>query len=94
MGFETLQAATGKPHGVHEAYVGDRDGNVWVADVPSGQAGRGRRPGDVRSTVPGGRGGDTGGRGSRAGGVDGQTLARPWILAADSAHRFDPLPEP
>lgn len=36
LGFEIIQAATDKPHGLREAYIADRDGYVWVPDVPIG----------------------------------------------------------
>ena len=32
--FEILQPAADKPHGLREAYILDRDGYVWVPDVP------------------------------------------------------------
>ena len=35
LGFEIIQPATDKPHGLREAYVADRDGYVWVPDVPT-----------------------------------------------------------
>ena len=34
LGFEIIQSATDKPHGLREAYIVDRDGYVWVPDVP------------------------------------------------------------
>jgi catechol 2,3-dioxygenase-like lactoylglutathione lyase family enzyme len=34
-GFEVLEAAADKPHGLREAYLLDADGYVWVPDVPS-----------------------------------------------------------
>ena len=34
LGFEILQATTDKPHGLREACIVDRDGYVWVPDVP------------------------------------------------------------
>ena len=34
LGFEILQSATDKPHGLRESYIADRDGYVWVPDVP------------------------------------------------------------
>ena len=34
LGFEILQPATDKPHGLREAYIADGDGYVWVPDVP------------------------------------------------------------
>ena len=36
LGFEVLQAAADKPHGLREAYIADRDGFVWVPDIPLG----------------------------------------------------------
>lgn len=36
LGFEIIQSATNKPHGLREAYVVDGDGYVWVPDVPAG----------------------------------------------------------
>ena len=36
LGFEIIQAAADKPHGLREAYIADRDGYVWVPDVPIG----------------------------------------------------------
>ncbi|MDD9980345.1 MAG: VOC family protein [Gammaproteobacteria bacterium] len=35
LGFEIIQPATDKPHGLREAYVADHDGYVWVPDVPT-----------------------------------------------------------
>ena len=35
LGFEIVQPATDKPHGLREAYIADRDGYVWVPDVPT-----------------------------------------------------------
>ncbi len=35
LGFEIIQSATDKPHGLREAYIVDRDGYVWVPDVPT-----------------------------------------------------------
>ena len=35
LGFEILQPATDKPHGLREAYIADGDGYVWVPDVPA-----------------------------------------------------------
>ena len=35
LGFEILQPATDKPHGLREAYIADGDGYVWVPDVPT-----------------------------------------------------------
>ena len=34
LGFAIVQAAADKPHGLREAYIADRDGYVWVPDVP------------------------------------------------------------
>ena len=34
LGFVIVQAAADKPHGLREAYIADRDGYVWVPDVP------------------------------------------------------------
>lgn len=34
LGFEVLQPAADKPHGLREAYIVDRDGYVWVPDMP------------------------------------------------------------
>ena len=34
LGFEILQSAADKPHGLREAYIVDRDGYVWVPDIP------------------------------------------------------------
>ena len=34
LGFEIVQSAADKPHGLREAYIVDRDGYVWVPDVP------------------------------------------------------------
>lgn len=36
LGFGILQSAADKPHGLREAYIVDRDGYVWVPDVPIG----------------------------------------------------------
>ena len=33
-GFDVLQPATDKPHGLREAYLLDGDGYLWVPDVP------------------------------------------------------------
>ena len=33
-GFNVLQRATDRPHGLREAYLLDGDGYLWVADVP------------------------------------------------------------
>ena len=33
-GFEVLEPATTKPHGLREAYILDADGYVWVVDTP------------------------------------------------------------
>ncbi len=33
-GFEVLDKATDKPHGMREAYLVDADGYTWVPDVP------------------------------------------------------------
>ena len=35
LGFEIIQPATDKPHGLREAYLVDCDGYVWVPDVPT-----------------------------------------------------------
>ena len=35
LGFEVIQPATDKPHGLRETYITDQDGYVWVPDVPS-----------------------------------------------------------
>ena len=32
-GFDVLQGATDKPHGLRETYIQDPDGYVWVASV-------------------------------------------------------------
>jgi catechol 2,3-dioxygenase-like lactoylglutathione lyase family enzyme len=34
-GFEVLEPATTKPHGLREAYLLDADGYVWVVDMPT-----------------------------------------------------------
>ena len=34
-GFEVLESADNKPHGLREAYILDPDGYVWVVDMPS-----------------------------------------------------------
>ena len=34
-GFEVLEPAVDKPHGLREAYILDADGYVWVPDLPS-----------------------------------------------------------
>ena len=34
-GFEVLEPASDKPHGLREAYILDADGYVWVPDLPS-----------------------------------------------------------
>ena len=34
-GFEVLEPAADKPHGLREAYILDADGYVWVPDLPS-----------------------------------------------------------
>jgi catechol 2,3-dioxygenase-like lactoylglutathione lyase family enzyme len=34
-GYEVLEPAADKPHGLREAYILDGDGYVWVPDVPS-----------------------------------------------------------
>jgi catechol 2,3-dioxygenase-like lactoylglutathione lyase family enzyme len=34
-GYEVLEHATNKPHGLREAYILDGDGYVWVPDTPS-----------------------------------------------------------
>ena len=34
LGFAIVQAAADKPHGLREACIVDRDGYVWVPDVP------------------------------------------------------------
>jgi uncharacterized glyoxalase superfamily protein PhnB len=36
-GFEVLEPATTKPHGLREAYILDSDGYVWVVDTPTPQ---------------------------------------------------------
>ena len=34
LGFEVIEAATDKPHGLREVFLRDEDGYVWVPDVP------------------------------------------------------------
>lgn len=34
LGFTIVQASADKPHGLREAYIADRDGYVWVPDIP------------------------------------------------------------
>ena len=34
-GYEVLEPATDKPHGLREAYILDGDGYVWVPDIAS-----------------------------------------------------------
>jgi catechol 2,3-dioxygenase-like lactoylglutathione lyase family enzyme len=34
-GYEVLEPADNKPHGLREAYILDADGYVWVVDMPS-----------------------------------------------------------
>jgi catechol 2,3-dioxygenase-like lactoylglutathione lyase family enzyme len=34
-GYEVLEPASDKPHGLREAYILDADGYVWVPDAPS-----------------------------------------------------------
>ena len=34
-GYEVLEPASDKPHGLREAYILDADGYVWVPDTPS-----------------------------------------------------------
>jgi uncharacterized glyoxalase superfamily protein PhnB len=34
-GYEVLEPADNKPHGLREAYILDPDGYVWVVDLPS-----------------------------------------------------------
>ena len=36
LGCEIIQGAADKPHGLREAFIADRDGFVWVPDVPLG----------------------------------------------------------
>ena len=36
LGYEVLQGAADKPHGLREAFIVDRDGFVWAPDVPIG----------------------------------------------------------
>ena len=36
LGCEIIQGAADKPHGLREAFIVDRDGFVWVPDVPLG----------------------------------------------------------
>ena len=35
LGYEVLEPADNKPHGLREAYILDSDGYVWVVDMPS-----------------------------------------------------------
>ncbi len=35
LGFRVLSPATDKGHGLREAYLQDRDGYIWVPDVPT-----------------------------------------------------------
>jgi catechol 2,3-dioxygenase-like lactoylglutathione lyase family enzyme len=35
LGYEVLEPADNKPHGLREAYILDPDGYVWVVDMPS-----------------------------------------------------------
>ena len=34
-GYEVLEPASDKPHGLREAYILDADGYVWVPDIAS-----------------------------------------------------------
>ncbi|MCP5149510.1 MAG: VOC family protein [Ectothiorhodospiraceae bacterium] len=34
LGYEVVQAPADKPHGLREAFIRDRDGFLWVTDVP------------------------------------------------------------
>lgn len=34
LGFAVVASAADKPHGLREAYLLDRDGYIWVVDVP------------------------------------------------------------
>jgi catechol 2,3-dioxygenase-like lactoylglutathione lyase family enzyme len=38
LGYTVLASATSKPHGLREAYLLDRDGYLWVPDVPLSHA--------------------------------------------------------
>ena len=35
-GYDVLDPAADKPHGLREAYILDADGYVWVSDTPRG----------------------------------------------------------
>ena len=37
LGYEVLQGAADKPHGLREAFIVDGDGFVWAPDVPTEQ---------------------------------------------------------